>query len=162
MTPLLFTIGVYGSDEGQFFDALVKHQIDTFCDIRLRRGMRGSRYAFVKSTALQQQLQIRGVRYIHRKDLAPSAYARSQQRAEDVSQAVAKRDRTRLSAAFIRAYEAECLSSFDGAAFMQSLGLAPQRVVLFCVERHPDACHRSLIARRLEHDLGLQVEHILP
>lgn len=37
----LFTIEVYGFTEEQFYGKLKKHHIDTFVDIRLRRGMRG-------------------------------------------------------------------------------------------------------------------------
>jgi hypothetical protein len=33
---------------------------------------------------------------------------------------------------------------------------------LFCVEREPDACHRSLLAERLAADLGVEVVHLLP
>jgi hypothetical protein len=35
-------------------------------------------------------------------------------------------------------------------------------VALFCVEREPAACHRSLVAARLSRDLGLDVEHLGP
>ncbi len=42
----IFTIGVYGSTEQQFFDKLIENRIDTFCDIRQRRGVRGKEYAF--------------------------------------------------------------------------------------------------------------------
>ena len=33
---------------------------------------------------------------------------------------------------------------------------------LLCVERDAGACHRSLIAARLEQDHGLAVEHLAP
>jgi len=35
-------------------------------------------------------------------------------------------------------------------------------VALFCVEREPAACHRSLVAERWQQDLGGQVIHLLP
>ncbi len=158
----VFTIGVYGFDETEFFSALVNHDIDTFCDIRLRRGMRGSRYAFVNSTYLQQKLEVLGIRYIHRKDLAPSATVRNKQKAADAAEDITKRTRMVLGEAFIRAYEDECLRSFDVAAFIESFGPTAQRIALFCVERHPDACHRSLVTRKMEQDLSLTVEHIIP
>lgn len=43
----IFTIGVYNSTELQFFKKLSENNIDTFCDIRQRRGGRGREYAFV-------------------------------------------------------------------------------------------------------------------
>lgn len=56
MIERVLTIGVYGKTESQFFDALKNADIDTFCDIRKRRGVRGSQYAFVNSTKLQSRL----------------------------------------------------------------------------------------------------------
>jgi len=49
----LFTIGVYGKSETQFFDQLEKAGVKTLCDIRLRRAVRGSQYAFANSQRLQ-------------------------------------------------------------------------------------------------------------
>ena len=37
----LYTIGVYGSTEASFFKKLEQNNIDTFCDIRQRRGVGG-------------------------------------------------------------------------------------------------------------------------
>jgi hypothetical protein len=33
---------------------------------------------------------------------------------------------------------------------------------LFCVERDPEACHRSLIAAMLADEYGVAVRHLLP
>ena len=33
---------------------------------------------------------------------------------------------------------------------------------LFCVERDPEACHRSLIAQRLTEEHGISIEHLRP
>ncbi|MFN2179799.1 MAG: hypothetical protein ACK2UV_09955, partial [Candidatus Promineifilaceae bacterium] len=54
--PAIVTIGVYGFDETTFFQALKDAGVDTFCDIRRRRGVRGSRYAFANSKRLQKRL----------------------------------------------------------------------------------------------------------
>ena len=72
MKPKIVTIGVYGFDEAGFFRALQEARVDTFCDIRDRRGVRGSTYAFVNSQRLQTRLTNLGICYLHRKDLAPS------------------------------------------------------------------------------------------
>ncbi|MEO8973134.1 MAG: DUF488 domain-containing protein [Ktedonobacteraceae bacterium] len=162
MKPKLITIGVYGFDRDSFFQALQDAHVDTFCDIRLRRGMRGSEYAFVNSTRLQQQLQQLGIRYIHMKELAPSQSIRDQQKIEDKRNRQAKRTRTTLEQTFISAYEAGCLSAFDATDFMQKVGTEAKVISLFCVERDPQACHRSLAARKIAHDLNLQLEHITP
>ena len=85
------TIGVYGFDKDSFFKAILDAKIDTFCDIRLRRGMRGSEYAFVNSESLQKQLRELGIRYIHVKNLAPSQAIREKQKHEDEMLGIAKR-----------------------------------------------------------------------
>ncbi len=162
MNPQTMTIGVYGFDEAGFYEALRKNGVTVFCDIRFRRGMRGAKYAFVNSAYLQNKLVEMGIRYIHRKDLAPDNAVRDQQKAADKLDKTAKRDRTQLGPAFIAAYETACLSHFDARAFVDSLEADGGKAVLFCVEREPDACHRSLLARRLETDLQIKVEHILP
>jgi len=35
-------------------------------------------------------------------------------------------------------------------------------IALFCVEREPAACHRSLVSDRLRWTDGVVVEHLLP
>ena len=59
--------------------------VDTFCDLRARRGVRGREYAFANSQRLQARLAELGIRYVHRLDLAPSAATRSQQHAADAA-----------------------------------------------------------------------------
>jgi uncharacterized protein (DUF488 family) len=162
MKPRLFTIGVYGFDESGFFKRLLERGIDTFCDIRLRRGLRGARYAFANSASLQKKLRDLGINYIYYRPLAPSKEVRSKQDADDKHKKVKKRERQALSETFIQAYETECLANFDSQAFINELGSQAKRVVLFCVEREPAACHRSLAARKLADELGVEVEHLVP
>jgi uncharacterized protein (DUF488 family) len=162
MKPELITIGVYGYDEETFFKALLDAGVDTFCDIRLRRGMRGSKYAFVNSTYLQQKLQELGISYVHHKELAPSREIRRQQEIIDKQERVKKRERETLSPAFIQAYQEHYLADFDPITFINSFGPNAQKIVLFCVERQPEACHRSLVADKLAGDLELSLTHLQP
>ena len=122
--------------------------------------MRGSEYAFVNSTRLQQRLHELGISYVHRLDLAPSVEIRQAQAAADAAAGVAKRGRAQLGDAFVRAYEAECLATFDAREFLDVFS-ASRRIVLFCVEREPAACHRGLLADRLA-TAGAQVTHLTP
>jgi len=161
MKPKLFTIGVYGTTEDEFFNALVKHKIDTFCDIRLRRGMRGSKYAFVNSSYLQTKLAGLEIQYFYFKDLAPSKATREKQKLEDEKKNIKKRERQTLGSDFVQAYEVENLSNFDSTEFLQQLGKDSERIVLFCVEKDPDACHRSLLAKHLVKELNIEVEHLV-
>jgi uncharacterized protein (DUF488 family) len=162
MTPELVTIGVYGWDEDAFFRALTGAGVDLFCDVRARRGVRGAEYAFANSKRLQARLAELGIRYVHHPELAPSDETRRAQHAADREAKVARRRRAVLSPAFVEAYRRERLEGFDSAAFVADLGPEARVVALFCVEREPAACHRSLLAARLAQELGLEVEHLLP
>ena len=158
----IVTIGVYGFDEDSFFQALCKAKVDTFCDIRSRRGVRGSTYAFANSLRLQGRLAELGIRYLYRKDLAPTKTVRDRQVAADKATKTAKRKRTVLGEAFIAAYHTECLTAFDSDSLLEDLEENAQVVALFCVEKDPEACHRSLVADKLTRELKLEVEDILP
>ncbi len=83
MIAKLVTIGVYGWGADDFFRALQAAGVDTFCDVRWRRGVRGSDYAFANSQRLQDRLAEMGIRYLHRRDLAPSPEVRAAQHAVD-------------------------------------------------------------------------------
>jgi Protein of unknown function, DUF488 len=162
MKPKIVTIGVYGFDQESFFRALLDAKVDTFCDLRMRCGMRGSTYAFVNSSSLQKRLGELCIRYMHLKDLAPDHEIRAKQKQEDEKLGVAKRTRKVLGQTFIQAYEKECLSTFNTEEFIEHLGHNTHVIGLFCVEREPEACHRSLAAKRMAQDLKLQVEHLKP
>jgi hypothetical protein len=74
----------------------------------------------------------------------------------------AKRKRTELSEDFIRGYREDCLRHLDGAAFLEHVGQEARVIVLFCVERDPAACHRSLLAAGLQDILNCKVLHLTP
>ena len=160
--PTLVTIGVYGNDEASFFGALQQAGVDTFVDIRSRRGVRGAAYAFANSQRLQARLAELNIRYLHRPDLAPSPETRNQQYAADKANKTAKRQRSVLDPVFAAAYRQERLAGFDSGQFIADLGPDAHVIALFCVERKPTACHRSLLATRLQRDLGVEVRHLLP
>ncbi len=158
----LLTVGVYGYTEATFFQALREAGVDTFCDVRYRRGVRDREYAFANRQRLEARLSRLGIRYFHFRDLAPSPALRAQQAAADRRTRTAKRHRTVLSDDFIRGYKVDCLQQLDSAKFLERLGLEARVVALFCVERDPRACHRSLLAERLRGDLGCESSHLTP
>ena len=171
----IFTIGVYGSTEASFFGALVENEIELFIDIRARRGMRGSRYSYVNSTALQSKLKDLGIYYAHLKELAPSKDIRDIQQAVDKEKRTAKRQRAVLSEAYIRAYKRDVLNIYKrkpGSKFNAEAVLAQarrisqypcdrllRRIVLFCVEQEAEACHRSLVADAWARQQNVRIEH---
>ncbi len=160
MSMKIITIGVFGYSEEEFFQALQDAKVDTFCDIRQRRGLRGATYAFCNSKRLQARLAELGIRYLHIKELAPTTANRQIQYALDKEQKVAKRKRTILGTPFIDAYQTEILAQFDPQSLLDELEADAQNIALFCVEKDPEACHRSLVAAKLQHELGFEVEHI--
>lgn len=158
----LVTIGAYGFNEAGFLKALVEEGVDTFIDVRQRRGVRGSKYAFVNSKRLQRLLGDAGIAYVHLKHLAPTTEVRDVQRRADVHGGTGKRDRRFLSQAFVEAYRGACLSGFEPEEFIAGLGPSVEVAALFCVEGHPRACHRSILSDELSQALDLEVRHITP
>jgi uncharacterized protein (DUF488 family) len=159
----LVTIGAYGFSEEAFFEKLRTAGVDTFCDIRWRRGVRGREYAFANRGRLEKRLTELGIRYLHFRELAPSPELRKRQADADKSAGVQKRKRAALGEAFIAGYR-EAMSGFDSRKFLEALGQPTRVAALFCVERDPAACHRSLLTERLQNDLGPEVEivHLTP
>lgn len=96
MTIQLKTIGVYGFAEESFFEALQSAEIDTFIDIRQRRGVRGATYAFANSQRLQARLADLNIHYLHQKALAPTVEIRRMQDEADKASKTPKRKRTTL------------------------------------------------------------------
>ena len=117
----IYTIGVYGSTEQQFFNKLVENNIDTFCDIRQRRGVRGSEYAFVNSQRLQNRLAEMGIQYDYLKDLAPTKEIRDKQKEADKLAGIQKKDRTRLGDVFIDGYKRHIVDYDFGTLVENSL-----------------------------------------
>lgn len=155
-----FTIGVYNSTEQEYFDKLTENRIDTFCDIRQRRGVRGAKYAFVNSNRLQEKLNELDIKYGHVIDLAPTKEIRELQKEADAQQGELKRDRNKLGKVFTIAYKDRILSNFDFESFIVKLDeVGANRVVLFCVEEKPEACHRSIVTDKLE-QLGYNITHL--
>jgi hypothetical protein len=103
-----------------------------------------------------------GITYIHRRELAPTPEIRRLQNKADEAEKVAKRERSGLNLNFMDAYRDEVLAGFDSEAFLDELPGGSRVVALFCVERKPEACHRSLVAERLLWVDGVEVEHLLP
>ncbi|GHT00343.1 hypothetical protein FACS189421_12310 [Bacteroidia bacterium] len=156
-----YTIGVYGSTEKEFFDKLTQNRIDTFCDIRQRRGVRGSEYAFVNSNYLQNRLAELDIKYGHILGLAPTTEIREMQKAEDLKQGEHKRDRNKLGLVFTNEYKNQILQKFDFEDFIENLEeIGATRVALLCVEEKPEACHRSIVANELHKRYNFEIIHL--
>lgn len=122
--------------------------------------MRGPEYAWANARRLQDALSEAELGYRHLKELAPTTEMRQLQYREDARLGEGKRSRTKLAPEYTRRYTEEILDPFD---LSELAGLAAEaRPALLCVERDPEACHRSLIAQRLEREWGMDVRHLRP
>jgi uncharacterized protein (DUF488 family) len=157
----LATIGIYGFDGDSFLQRLREANVRLLLDVRQRRGVRGPEYAWANSLRLQAALAQAGIAYEHHLELAPTTELRQLQYAEDDRQGVGKRSRRELASEYIRRYTTEVLDSADLTPIVSAL---PSRgtAALLCVERDPEACHRSLIAQRMIEQHAVTIEHLRP
>lgn len=158
--PSIATIGVYGFDRETFLETLATAKVDLLLDVRQRRGVRGSEYAWANAQRLQEGLEAAGIGYTHLKELAPSTELRGVQYREDDKRGEGKRSRTVLAPEYARRYTAEILDPVDLEPIVKWIG--DSFATLLCVERDPEACHRSLVAARLQSEWGFGVEHLRP
>ena len=155
------TIGVYGFDGESFMRRLRDADVRLLLDVRQRRGVRGPEYAWANSRRLQAALADAGIAYEHHPELAPTTELRHLQYAEDDRLGVGKRSRRELAPEYTRRYTAEILDRADLAPIVSALS-SGGTAALLCVERDPEACHRSLIAQRLHERHGVTIDHLRP
>ena len=159
--PAIATVGVYGFTAESFLSTLHEADVRLLLDVRQRRGVRGPEYAWANSQRLQHALDEAGIGYAHHPELAPTTELRQLQYTVDAQEGVGKRNRETLAPAYVERYVAERLDRVDLRELVAEL---PARGLgaLFCVERDPEACHRTLIAQRLAGEFGLPVTHLRP
>ena len=159
--PTIATIGVYEFDAAGFIRALDAAGVTKVMDIRQRRGVRGSEYAWANARRLQAVLADAHIGYEYHPELAPDTELRHLQYREDARQGVGKRSRQRLAPEYIRAYTEEIL---DVAPLEPLVRQLPVHGIgaLLCVEAAAEACHRSLVALRLADRFGFEVVNLEP
>ena len=155
------SIGVYGFTGKAFLRALKDANVALLLDVRQRRGVRGSDYAWANSRRLQDALAGAGIAYRHIRELAPTTELRRLQYAADAREGVGKRSRVALAPEYVERYTDEVLTHVDLAPLVAEMP-ADSVTAILCVERDSAACHRSLIAARLEREFGLPVRAISP
>src|SRR3954447_21831579 len=157
----LVTVGVYGSTGEQFIEALREAGVKQLLDVRQRRGVRGPDYAWANSKRLQSALAEAGIEYRHIPELAPTTELRHLQYEEDARQGVGKRSRAALAQAYVERYTHERLDHVPLGPIVEDM---PEdgATALLCVERDPEACHRSLAAERIAAEFGLPLTHLRP
>ncbi len=152
---------MYGFDLETFLGTLRKADVQLILDVRQRRGVRGPEYAWANSKRLQAALAEAGIGYQHHPELAPTTELRELQYREDDRLGVGKRSRAELAPEYRELYTREILNRADLDALVAELpdeGTA----ALLCVERDPEACHRSLVADRIATNYAVPVTHLRP
>ncbi|TWP53862.1 DUF488 domain-containing protein [Lentzea tibetensis] len=155
------TIGVYGFTAGAFVDELTSAGVGLLLDLRQRRGVRGPDHSWANSVRLQRALAAADIGYRHVKELAPTTELRRLQYRADDRNGVGKRNRVALAPEYAERYTREILDPFDLGALVAELP-SSSTTALLCVERDPQACHRSLVAARLCAQHGLVVTNLCP
>ena len=159
--PAIATIGVYEFDGPSFVRELDTAGVTLVLDIRQRRGVRGTQYAWANANRLQARLAEARIGYEHHPELAPDTEMRHLQYSEDARQGVGKRSRAQLSDEYVRVYTEEVLDLVPLEPLVRRLpvhGIA----ALMCVEATAAACHRSLVAQRLAERFGFEVIDLEP
>lgn len=157
----IYTTGVYGLSADEFFDRILTNQIDTFVDIRRRRAVRGSKFAFVNSQRLQNKLKEIGVNYVHILDLAPTNEIREAQKEADKMGKIKKRERDILGEEFKKLYKEEILDKYNLEELLFKLGsIKAKNIAFFCVEKEHCACHRSLVTDRISANYQIPIKHL--
>jgi uncharacterized protein (DUF488 family) len=157
----LATIGVYGWTLEAFLHALREAGVCQVLDVRQRRGVRGSEYAWANARRLQDALADAGIAYEHRPELAPTTELRQLQYREDDRAGVGKRSRSELAPEYVHRFTTEILDAADLAPVVELLA-DDGAAALLCVEREAEACHRSLVAERLAAEAGVPLRHLTP
>jgi uncharacterized protein (DUF488 family) len=155
------TIGVYEWDLDSFLEALDGADARLLLDVRQRRGVRGPQYAWANAVRLQKALAEAGVAYQHHLELAPTTELRQLQYTEDARRGVGKRSRIELAPEYRARYAREILDRVDLGPLVDGLPRHGASALL-CVERDPEACHRSIIAAALAVNHDVTVTHLRP
>jgi uncharacterized protein (DUF488 family) len=159
--PPVATIGVYCFSAETFIQTLRESDVRLLVDVRQRRGVRGSQFAWANARRLQALLADAGIAYSHHRELAPTTELRHLQYREDDQMGVGKRSRAMLAPEYVRRYTQEILTSVDLDLLLAEFPPAGLPA-LFCVECEAAACHRSLVAARLAAEYGCEVSHLQP
>jgi uncharacterized protein (DUF488 family) len=144
----LATIGYEGAPQEAVFDALEAAGVDVLVDVRAVTSSR--RPGFSKSH-LAGGLPERGIDYVHLRGLGTPKEGRMAVRRGD------HQGLKRIFGAHMKTPEAR----HDYEALLGHLRNG-KKICLMCYEHDPATCHRTIIAERVEQELGLKIEHLAP
>lgn len=144
----LATIGYEGAPQDAVFAALKKAKVDLLVDVRAVTSSR--RPGFSKSH-LAEGLPEQGIDYVHLAGLGTPKEGRQ------AVKAGRPKEMHRIYAGHMKTAEAK----HDYEALL-GLVRSGKKVCLMCYEHDPADCHRTLLAERVNAELGTKIEHLSP
>lgn len=145
--PTIFTIGYQGYSLLGLVDILKEQGIDALVDVRY--DAYSKRPEFCKGR-LRSAIQEAGIEYVHRPELGTPTQLRKKITNTTSAEGVFKLYFERISKVNYRYVETVA-------------ELANQRkMVLMCMEKEPERCHRKILADFLSRRFGFEVLHLMP
>jgi len=145
--PTIFTIGYQGYSLLGLVDILKEQGIDALVDVRY--DAYSKRPEFCKGR-LRSAMQEAGIEYLHRPELGTPTQLRKKITNARSGQEVFKLYFERISKVNVRYVEA--------VAELAS----PRKLVLMCMEKEPERCHRKILADFISRKFGFEVVHLAP
>lgn len=145
--PALFTIGYEQASSSAVLDELAQAGVELLVDVR---AVANSRRAGFSKRQLAAGVQERGISYLHLRGLGTPAEGRQAARSGHHDT--------------MRRIYAEHLATpvaVEEMAELVRLVGAGRRVCLLCFERHPEHCHRLLVADLVCERVDVPVTHLM-
>lgn len=142
----LFTIGYEQVSSRAVLDTLAGSGVELLVDVR---AIAASRRAGFSKTVLAAGLADREIGYLHLRGLGTPAEGRQAARSGDHGAL------RRIFAAHMETPKAQ--EELDELTRIVGAG---RRVCLLCFERHPEHCHRQIVAEMVCERIGVEIEHL--
>jgi uncharacterized protein (DUF488 family) len=146
MTCILFTLGYEKRSLAEFIGLLKTAEIDVLIDVRETAW--SHKRGFSRST-LSKGLARAGIQYVHASFAGNPKWLRAN--------AASHSDCLDLYSWYLDEFE-EVMDAFT--ALLNAYGKGGRRVCITCFERHPEDCHRSILAARWQASGSRIVKHL--
>ena len=140
----LLTIGYQGREPAELVAALEQHGVDVLVDVRDKPISRKRGFS---KRALEELLSAHGMGYVHARGLGNPK---------------TNRDAGGGVPTVLSNYEAWMAERWDDAFLPLRPVVDDKRVCLLCLERDPQDCHRTIVAREMVARLGAGALRHLP
>ncbi|WP_428030489.1 DUF488 family protein [Ancylobacter sp.] len=145
--PPFFTIGYEQVSSAAVLDTLSGAGVELLVDVR---AVAASRRAGFSKSHLAAGVSERGMGYLHLRGLGTPAEGRQAARSGHYDE-------------LRRIYDAHLATpaAIEQLDELAALVAAGRRVCVLCFERHPEHCHRQIVADLICERVGVDVEHLM-